>query len=82
MPRFYMHIEDWPDRIEDLEGSELPDHEAARREVLSAARQLWAAAILDGRDLSGRSFIVTDETGNVVLTMAFKEALPPGLIPD
>jgi hypothetical protein len=38
MPRFFLHIQDGDRRIEDPDGSELPDLEAARAEAVSAAR--------------------------------------------
>ena len=76
MPCFYFHMHDGLERIEDEEGSELPDIEAARAEALESARQLWAAAILSGRNLSRHRFEIADEQGNVVHLVRFVEALP------
>jgi hypothetical protein len=79
MARFFLHIDDGPERIEDEEGSELSSLEEARREALTAARQLWAAAMIEQRDLSERRFVLADENGRVLDTLPFLEALPPGL---
>jgi len=54
MPRFFLHIDNGTQRIEDEEGSELPNVEAAREEALGSARQLWAAAILKQQDIGSR----------------------------
>jgi len=79
MPRFFLHIDDGTQRIEDEEGSDLPDLAAAREEALGAARQLWAAAILAGQDIAARRFVITDSDGNVTDTVDMDEALPEKL---
>jgi len=80
MPRFFLHIEDGTQRIEDEEGSELPDLAAARQEALKAARQLWAASILDNRDISMRRFLIANADDDVIDTVAMDDALPAGLL--
>jgi hypothetical protein len=77
MPRFYLHIDNGHERIEDEEGSELPDFEALREEALASARQLWAAAILKQTDLSHQAFTVTDEGGQEIAQIGFLEAGHP-----
>jgi len=67
--------------IEDPDGSELPDAAAAREEAIDGARHLWAAAILQGQDLTGERFEVADEAGRVVFVMPLEEALPAGIRP-
>lgn len=79
MPRFFLHIDDGTQRIEDEEGSDLLDLAAAREEALGAARQLWAAAILAGQDIAARRFDITDGDGNVLDTVDMNEALPENL---
>ncbi len=80
MPRYFLHIDDGTQRIEDHEGSELPDLAAARDEALGAARQLWAAAILDQRDIGVRSFSIADGSGTVIDTVRMDTALPRSLL--
>ncbi|MGC5799891.1 DUF6894 family protein [Sphingomonas sp. NFX23] len=79
MPRFFLHIDDGTQRIEDEEGSDLPDLAAAREEALGAARQLWAAAILAGQDIAACRFVITNGDGNVMDTVDMDEALPEKL---
>jgi len=79
MPRFFLHLDDGTQRIEDEEGSDLPDLAAAREEALGAARQLWAAAILAGQDIAARRFVITNGDGNVMDTVDMDEALPEKL---
>jgi len=80
MPRFFLHIDNGVQRIEDEEGGELPDNAAARDEALIAARHLWAAAIVDCRDLGEHSFLIADEEGDVIDTVSMDDALPKSLI--
>ena len=79
MPRFYFHQNVRDGFLEDPDGSDLPDIEAARQEALVGARELWASAIRDGRDLLGGSFVIADENGTVLLTIPFDDALPERL---
>ena len=80
MPRFFLHIDDGTQRIEDDEGSELPDLSAAREEALGAARQLWAAAILARRDIGMGSFIIANDRDEVIGSVRMDEALPEVLV--
>jgi len=80
MPRFFLHIDDGTQRIEDKEGSELPDLEAAREEALGAARQLWAAAMLTGRDIGTGSFLIANAKDVVIETVEIDDALPDALV--
>lgn len=79
VPMFYLHRQMNGELVEDPDGSDLPDSEAAKEEALAAARSLWAAAIIKGIDLSDDSFVVTSEQGEQLLIMPFTDALPEGL---
>jgi hypothetical protein len=79
MPRFFLHIDDGTQRIEDEEGSKLLDLDAAREEARGAARQLWASAILAGHDIEAHRFVITDHDGRVLETVPMDEALPKRL---
>jgi hypothetical protein len=79
MPRFYLHLHDGKSRVEDPEGSDLPDLAAARQEALASARQLWAAAIIAQDDLTSHHFEITDAAGTLLLILWFSDALPPAL---
>lgn len=79
MPRFFLHIDDGTQRIEDEEGSDLPNLAAAHEEALAAARQLWAAAILRQQDIGTRRFVISDDESTVLDTVEMDEALPRNL---
>ena len=77
MSRFYLHQQIANGIIEDPDGTEAVDLAAARHEAILAARQLLANAILAGVAPLGRAFRISDDTGKVLLTVPFSDALPP-----
>jgi hypothetical protein len=74
MALFYFNTVSDGALIEDLEGTELDNVELARQEAIYDARALMSAAILTGRDISGRSVQILDEQRAVVITVPFSEA--------
>ena len=80
MSRFYLHQKTANGIIEDPDGTEVVDLTAARHEAILAARQLLANAILAGVAPLGTAFHIADETGQVLLEVPFRDALPPGFI--
>ncbi len=79
MQRFYIHPCEGPNRIEDPEGSELADFATAYSETLQAARDLWATAIIEGRDIAITHFEITDGSGQILGTVHSDAALPSSL---
>ena len=78
MARFYMHICDSNMTIEDEEGYEFADADTARAEALQSARDLMASNLREGRPLDlDRFFLVTDERGERLFVVQFRDALPP-----
>jgi len=77
LSRFYFHQQIANGIIEDPDGTEAVDLTAARHEAILAARQLLANAILAGVAPLGTAFQITDEGGQVLLEVPFREALPP-----
>lgn len=75
MPTFFFHVRDGDRLIEDPEGVDLPDLDAARAEAATAARQLRGDALLRGGAVAGRSFEITDKAGRVLATVAIKDVL-------
>ena len=75
MPRFYFHIRDGDQLIEDPDGSELPDLEAARAEALEGARTILAEKVRTGALVDGQRFEIVDESGTVRTTLPFREAI-------
>ena len=81
MARYFLHVQDG-DRLEiDEEGQSFRDTDAARREAISAARELWAETIRAGeeRDYLQAAIIIADQRGRQVARVSFLEALPAGL---
>jgi len=80
MPRYYRHIRQGDQLIEDPDGIEHPDLDAARTEAIDGIRDLIGEAIRHGRDdWLGDAIVITDETGRELMTIPFIEALPPRL---
>lgn len=79
MARFFFHQQTPRGSINDPDGSELDDMEAARAEAITAARHMWAAAILAGDDISEWSFEVADADGRHLMSIPFRDALPVSL---
>jgi hypothetical protein len=61
--------------VHDHEGTELPTLQAARAHAIKDARLLMSMAILEGRDVSGRNVEITDEEGEVLLVVPFRDAI-------
>ena len=75
MPRYYFHICNGSGFVEDEEGQELPDLEAARAFAVRSARSIMASDVQRGMlDLS--SFIeIEDPLHQLVHTLGFEEAI-------
>ncbi len=70
--RYHLHIRNGETLIEDLEGAEFPDQEAARREAVSSIRDLLAEMLRRGDPLDGQSLEIWDETGSLLERIAFR----------
>ncbi|SDA13731.1 hypothetical protein SAMN02799622_01046 [Methylobacterium sp. UNC378MF] len=75
MPRFYLHIRHGQWRVEDLDGSDLPDLDAARSEAERSARALLEIQRVDGAVLAGQSFEIADASGQVLAVVPLKDVL-------
>ncbi|MBB3161356.1 hypothetical protein FHS25_001805 [Rhizobium laguerreae] len=75
MPRFYFNILSEAGSLEDWEGTELPDPDAARIEAVRDARALMSSAVLLGYDIASRSVEIRNETGDILLVLPFSEAV-------
>jgi hypothetical protein len=72
MARYYFHIKDGADLIQDPEGTELA---TAHSQALKSARELWADAIKSGRSLGADAVVIADEHGGLTF-VPMAEALP------
>ncbi|MBY3531278.1 hypothetical protein RWK44_29295 [Rhizobium sp. 25PS6] len=73
--RFYFNILSEAGSLDDWEGTELADLEAARVEAVRDARALMSSAVLLGHDISSRSVEIRNETGDILLVLPFSEAV-------
>jgi Domain of unknown function (DUF6894) len=83
MPRYFFHIRNNYERLEDLDGTELASPEAAHEEAVSAAIELICHRLeggwyQNGQKIFGSSIEVTDESGALVLTFPFAQILARG----
>lgn len=75
MPRYYFHLRNGAGFVEDEEGRDLPDPEAARSEALKGVRSILCEDVLGGVvDLRG-SLEVVDQDGVRILLLPFAEAV-------
>jgi hypothetical protein len=75
MARFYLHVINGTGRASDEEGVELADARAAEAHAVEGIRSILADEAKAGRlDLDGR-IEIADETGAVVRTVSFEDAL-------
>jgi hypothetical protein len=75
MPRYFFHVRDGDSFSPDIEGQELPDLEAARREGISANREILGERLLHGGSLDSRQLQIADESGAVLITLKTDDIL-------
>lgn len=76
MARYYFHLREEDDRIEDEEGIELPDIEAARQLAIKNARTITAHEVT-GCGVVPLDLVIEipDEAGRITGTVAFRETI-------
>jgi Domain of unknown function (DUF6894) len=75
MPLYYLHVCNGNGFVEDEEGQELADLDAARAAAIHGARDIMSADIRRG-ELDPASFIeVEDEDHRYLFTLQFSEAI-------
>lgn len=73
--RYYFHVRDGDRLLEDPDGSDLPNLDAAREEALAGARHLLSEKLQRGEVIDGQRFEITDESGEVLEIVPFKAVL-------
>ena len=77
MPRYFLDVVNG-DAIEDPDGADFADLEAAREEATLSARDLVSQDLKEGRPLGlKRRIDIRNETGKVVGSVSFSDAMPP-----
>ena len=77
MPTFFFHLRDGGELIEDPDGSDLPDLDAARAEAIAGAREAVAEGVRAGKPVLGRSVEIADGAGRVLATVTARDVLGP-----
>ena len=75
MSRFFFNIRDGADLSRDLEGQDCANAEAARREAVSAAREMLGERLLHGGALNHRQIEIADATGHVVDVVSMSDVM-------
>jgi hypothetical protein len=75
VPRFFFHIRDNEDLVEDLEGVEMASVQTARDEAVKAAREMLAERLLRGETVDGQTFEICDEMGTKLFSVPFKSVI-------
>lgn len=75
MPLFRFNLSECGTLFADEEGREALDVDAARAIALTAARDIMAAEVKEGRLCLSCRIDISDERGNVVATVPFSEAV-------
>ena len=72
MPRYYFHYRTDDELIRDMDGSELPDLDAAEHNAAALGKAIVDRAASTGGDLAApRSIEITDEGGEELLYVVF-----------
>lgn len=75
--RFHLHLVTERGMIEDPDGTELPDVEAAIREAEAALREIVGAAIKGGDDAAvPDAIVVTDGAGQQIYRLPASSVIP------
>ncbi len=82
MPRYFFHVLSPTERIEDLEGVDLADHDAARREAIGGLRSIIAEDVRGGVLGLDEWIEVFDASGVRLLLVRSGEALRLAVLGD
>ncbi len=74
MPRFFFDYRENGELARDLDGIDLPDLDAAHREAIRAAVDVWTDALRERRYPGANSFEIRDTNGRVLATVPLRRA--------
>jgi hypothetical protein len=73
--RLYFHVRERGSFIEDDQGADFESLEQAREEAIVSAREMMAERIITGRPINDVVFEISDESGKVMLSFPWDDAL-------
>jgi hypothetical protein len=76
MQHYFLDVLTGSQVLEDPDGQDFLDLDAAVTEAAASARDLVAYGLMQNQDVSGRSFLIRDENEQTVATVPFRDALP------
>jgi hypothetical protein len=80
MSRYFLHLKQADQSVvEDTEGLNLPSLQAAQEEALQGIRDLVAADIRGGREVTLEAIVIADRQGRQLATVPVRAALPKSL---
>lgn len=83
MPRYFLHVQDGSEVLEDFFGEDFENVAAAEREAGAAARDLMAEALRSNKSIGiHKKMLINDEAGRTVSTVPFGAAMPDDLPPS
>jgi hypothetical protein len=73
MPRYFSYVRTGGNLMDDADGVDLPDIDAARKHAVTMACGTWSERPPEAQD-NDETFEITNESGEVVLRVPFSEA--------
>ena len=75
MPTCFFHVRDGGLLLEDKDGTDLPDLDAAVAEARASAREIAADSLRSDEVIDGRTIEITDDTQAVLATVLIRDVL-------
>ena len=79
MSQFYFHRRCGKDNVNDTDGLEFTNLEAAQAEAMASARDILANAIMASQDDVPDGFVIADADGRELMIVSLRDALPKSL---
>ena len=77
MPLYFLHVQDGDELVQDSEGQQFDDLEAAKAEAILVARELMAEALRTGRPIGlTKAVLIEEAEGGAISRVSFADALP------
>ena len=73
--RFFLHMRDGDEFIEDLEGIECGDLAMAHAEAVQGVREILAERLRQGKVIDGQKIEIHDESGHVLESFLFRDVV-------
>ena len=73
--RFFLHIRDGDELIEDFEGIECRDLAMAHDEAVQGVREIMAERLREGKIIDGQKLEIHDEEGRLLESFLFKDVV-------